>query len=160
MTSRFSSVSKDLQDLIENWEDKLKSLSGENIFLHKNSQGRNIKQIAGHMADSATNNTHRVIHLQYQESPISYPDYANLGNNDRWISIQNYQEKDWKQLVDLWSATNRHFAWIIDQLDENSLGAVWTSALQEEISLESMIMDFPRHFKLHLDEIEDLINRN
>jgi len=33
----------------------------------------------------------------------------------------------------------------------------WISALNEPVTLEDMIADYPRHFKLHYDEIVDLI---
>jgi hypothetical protein len=80
--------------LILEWEPKLVSLSEDIISFRRNSQNRTIKQIVGHMIDSATNNTHRIVHLQYQPSPLIYPDYANRGNNDRWIAIQNYQTEN------------------------------------------------------------------
>ena len=35
---------------------------------------------------------------------------------------------------------------------------MWISGINEEISLEAMVVDYPRHFKLHLDEISELIN--
>ncbi|MFO7669648.1 MAG: hypothetical protein R6W31_08330 [Bacteroidales bacterium] len=112
------------------------------------------------MVDSASNNTHRIVHLQYQESPVSFPDYANLGNNDRWIAIQNYQEEDWDVLVALWTATHRHIAHVITHVDQGKLDSVWVSALGVQVSLQDMIKDFPRHFKLHISEIEALINTN
>ena len=109
------------------------------------------------MIDSASNNTHRIIHLQYQESPISFPDYANLGNNDRWIAVQNYQEEDWTLITDLWEASHKHLAHLIRQVDMKRKNSLWISALGEEISLDKMINDFPRHMQLHLEEIEDLL---
>ncbi len=109
------------------------------------------------MIDSATNNTHRIIHLQYQESPIQFPDYANLGNNDRWIHLQNYQEEQWDLVVRLWALTNKHIVHVIKQVDEEMLGNIWTSALGEKVSLEDMISDYPRHINLHLKEIEEII---
>jgi hypothetical protein len=111
------------------------------------------------MVDSATNNTHRVIHMHYQESPVNYPDYANLGNNDRWIAIQNYQEEDWNRLIKLWVAVNQHFIHLIRQIEEPRLDKKWTTALNETINLREMINDYPRHFKLHLNEISELINQ-
>ena len=122
-----------------------------------NKQQRTIREIVGHMIDSATNNTHRIIHMHYQESPVSYPDYANLGNNDRWITIQNYLEEDWELLVNLWASSNSHIIHVIQQVDEAKLQQVWISALGEEVSLQEMIMDYPRHFRLHLQEIDELI---
>jgi len=109
----FESISRELLSLIEEWEPKLSALPDEVITQRRNSQNRNIKQIVGHMVDSASNNTHRVVHMQYQSSPLTFPDYANHGNNDRWIAIQNYQKEDWNNLVQLWKYANIHFAHVI-----------------------------------------------
>jgi len=67
------------------------------------SQYRNIKQILGHKIDSASNNTHRIVYLQYRESPCDYPNYATKGNNDKWIAIQDYL---------------RHLKLHLDEIDE------------------------------------------
>ena len=156
---KFESIGRELSSLIEQWEPKLLALCDDVITQRRNNQNRTIKQIVGHMVDSASNNTHRVVHLQYQVSPLTFPDYANLGNNDRWIAIQNYQDEQWNDLVQLWKYSNIHFAHVIRNIDIKKLDNIWISALGQEISLEAMIVDFPRHFKLHLDEINELINR-
>ena len=155
----FESISRELLSLIKEWEPKLSALPDQVISERRNSQHRTIKQIIGHMVDSASNNTHRVIHLQYQESPLNFPDYANLGNNDRWIAIQNYQEEDWKNLIRLWKYSNIHFCHVIQNINTEKLEQEWISALHEKITLKAMVLDYPRHFKLHLDEIDELINK-
>ena len=157
--NKFESISRELLSLIEEWQPKLLALGKDVITERRNSQNRTIKQITGHMADSASNNTHRVIHLQYQQSPLIFPCYASHGNNDRWIAIQNYQEKDWNDLVQLWKYTNMHFVYVIENVNTEKLDNVWISGLNEKISLEAMVVDFPRHFKLHLNEINELINK-
>lgn len=159
MIQAFKESYDELSTLISSWETKLANLPEATISKRINSQGRTIRQIVGHMVDSASNNTHRVIHMHYQSSPVKYPDYANLGNNNRWIAIQNYQEEDWAELVKLWVAVNRHFVHLIAQVDEGKLNQQWISALNERISLRGMIDDYPRHFKLHLNEISALINQ-
>jgi len=155
---KFEPISRELHSLIEEWEPILLALPDGVITQRQNSQNRTIKQIVGHMVDSASNNTHRVVHLQYQSSPLTFPDYANFGNNDRWIAIQNYQQEDWNDLVQLWKYTNIHFVHVIRNMNPEKLDNVWISALDEEVSLEAMVVDFPRHFKLHLSEINELRN--
>jgi hypothetical protein len=157
--NEFKSIIQELLNLINEWEPKLLALPEEVITERRNSQNRTIKQIVGHMVDSASNNTHRIIHLQYQQSPLIFPDYANLGNNDRWIAIQNYQDEEWKNLVQLWKYTNIHIVHVIQNINTEKLDNVWISALNEKISLKAMVVDFPRHFKLHCDEINELINK-
>jgi hypothetical protein len=159
MTDRFKPIAKELCDMINQWEPRLRGLDMEIRAGRKNRQERTIQQILGHMVDSATNNTHRIIHLQNLNCHLNYPDYANKGNNDKWIAIQRYQEEDWNLVVDLWASTNRHIAHVIEQVNEGKLGRTWVTALKEEITLEEMITDFPGHFRLHLSEIEELINQ-
>ena len=112
----FELNNEELLRLVSEWELRLLSLPEEVIGNRRNIQNRTIKQIVGHMVDSASNNTHRIIHLQYNSSPLIYPDYANLGNNDRWIAIQNYQNENWENLVQLWKYSNLHIAHVIDEV--------------------------------------------
>ena len=154
----FELNNKELLRLVSEWELRLLSLPEEVIGNRRNIQNRTIKQIVGHMVDSASDNTHRIIHLQYNSSPLIYPDYANLGNNDRWIAIQNYQNENWENLVQLWKYSNLHIAHVIDNVNPEKLNNEWISALQQRVSLKAMILDYLSHFKLHLNEIEDLIN--
>lgn len=83
------------------WYEEISKLDNSDNLLKTNSQNRTVKMIIGHMVDSVSNNTHRLIHMQYQESPLILSNYANNGNNDRWISIQNYQMKDWHNHLSL-----------------------------------------------------------
>jgi hypothetical protein len=153
----FESITGEILDLIGEWESRLLGFPNEIITAKKNSQGRTVKQIVGHMVDSASNNRHRIVHLQYQPSPLVYPDYANLGNNDRWIAIQNYQDENWENLVQLWKYSNIHICHVINHVNQEKLDNEWISALNKHITLKSMIVDYLPHLKLHLGEIEDLI---
>lgn len=153
----FTANNAELRHLTTIWEPKLLDLPAEILSLRKNSQGRTIQQIVGHMIDSASNNTHRIIHLQYQASPLIYPDYANLGNNDKWIAIQHYQTENWHDLVKLWKYANYHIAHVIEHLDHSCLDNEWINALNGRVTLKEMALDYLNHFKLHLNEITQLI---
>ena len=155
----FNTNNTRMLELMAVWKPRLLALSEDVVSNRRNSQNRNIKQILGHMVDSATNNTHRIIHLQYQGNPLIFPDYAALGNNDRWISIQNYQTENWSDLVQLWKYSNRHIIHVINNVNPDKLDNIWLSALDEEVSLRNMINGYLSHFELHMNEIEELINR-
>ncbi len=156
----FSNVTSGILDGLNVWVDRLSLLSDETIKNKKNSQGRTIKQILGHMVDSASNNTHRIIHLQYQDSPVSFPNYASNGNNDRWIAIQNYQTEDWNNLVQLWKYSHLHLIHVIENVNQEKLNNEWISGSEDgNVSLKDMITDFLRHFHLHLGEIDELIKQ-
>lgn len=152
----FSQTSDEILEAIEGEVPFLFSLSEDVISTRFNKQNRTIKQILGHLVDSASNNTHRMIHLQYQQSPLAFPDYANLGNNDRWIAIQNYQAEDWSHLIQLWKYANLHTVHIINNVDMSKLNNEWITALGERVSLKEMIESYLPHLHLHIKEIHEL----
>lgn len=148
-----------LLQLLTEWEAKLAALPEEVISDRRNAQNRGIRQILGHLVDSASNNTHRVVHLQYRESPCSFPNYATFGNNDRWIAIQNYQNEDWQTLIQLWKFTNLHLVHVIRNVDSSKIDNQWISGENSMVTLGRMIADYLPHLRLHLGEMEELISR-
>jgi hypothetical protein len=153
-----TSVTNEILTLIEEWVPLLTSLPVDIITLRRNSQNRTIKQILGHTVDSTSNNIHRIIHLQYQQSPLSFPNYATFGNNDRWIAIQDYQNEEWMNLTQLWKYSLLHLCHVMRNVDSSKLGNEWIAGPGEKFTLEDMINGFTGHLKLHLSEINDLIN--
>jgi len=145
--------------LLEVWEPRLLALSEETTSTRTNIQNRSIRQILGHLFDSASNNTHRIVHLQYSENPMSFPNYAISGNNDRWIAIQDYQHENWYNLVQLWKFANLHLIHVIRNVNQEKLENQWISGEDKLISLRENIEGYLPHLELHLKEIEELINQ-
>ncbi len=152
------SITEEIISITEAWYPKLTLLPDDTITRRRNSQNRTIKQILGHTIDSTSNNIHRIVHLQYQPSPLVFPNYATFGNNDRWIAIQDYQNEEWKSLTELWKYSLLHLCHVIRNVDESKLKNKWIAGPGETASLEEMINDFTRHLYLHLSEINDLIS--
>lgn len=155
----FETSCLNLIHLLEVWEPRLLALSEEVISDRKNNQNRSIRQILGHLFDSVSNNTHRIVHLQYRENPMTFPNYATFGNNDRWIAIQDYQHENWHNLVQLWKYANLHLIHVIRNVDLTKLENQWISGEDKLISLRENIEYYPQHFELHLKEMEDLIGQ-
>jgi hypothetical protein len=150
-------ISEEIIDLIKIWEPKLKSLPVETITQRRNSQNRTIKQILGHLIDSTSNNIHRIVHLQNLPSPLIFPNYASMGNNDRWISIQNYQGEDWMNMIQYLKYSLYHYCYIIQNINDEKLNNQWIAGPGKMLSLQELVTEFLKHFKLHLSEIEELI---
>ena len=153
----FSQNNEKMRALLHSWEPRLAALSEQIVTERTNRQQRNIREIVGHIADSASNNIHRIVHLQYQPNPLVFPDYANLGNNDRWIAIQNYNGENWPDLVQLWKYSTLHVIHVMENINPDKLDNVWLSGLGEPVTLREMAQDYLRHFELHLGEIEELL---
>jgi hypothetical protein len=156
----FTDVTAGVLSGLEAWEAKLAELPKDTISSKRNTQNRTIKHILGHMVDSASNNIHRIVHLQYRENPLSFPNYASNGNNDRWIAIQNYQDENWGDLIKLWKYSHLHWIHVVKNVRPDKLEHEWISGSNYgNIKLKDMIVDFLRHFNLHLDEIQELIDQ-
>ena len=118
-------ITTEILALIDEWYPRLSSLQEEVITNRRNSQDRTIKQILGHTIDSTSNNIHRIVHLQNQSSPLVFPNYATFGNNDRWIAIQNYQNEDWRNMVELWKYSLLHLSHVIGSVVIGKLNHEW-----------------------------------
>lgn len=150
----FSSVTLEIRDLVHLWENKLSHLSSTTITNNKNSQGRSIKQIIGHMIDSASNNHQRMIRLQYHTS-LTFPDYSQ--ENELWVDLQDYQNADWENLIQLWKAYNLHIIQIISSINQASLDNTWNNLKNKKSTLKELIEIYPVHFRIHIEEINELI---
>ncbi len=155
--TEFLAITKEIHAILKEWEPRLESLPVETITERKNSQERTIKMILGHLIDSTSNNIHRIVHLQYQTSPLTFPNYATFGNNDRWIEIQNYQDEDWQQMIQLWKYSTLHFCHVINNVNDDKLENEWIAGPGRNITLRTMIIFYLDHLKLHLAEISKLL---
>jgi hypothetical protein len=153
-------ITGEIKTLTHLWFPRLSEMKVSEISGRRNSQNRNIKQILGHLIDSATNNTHRIINLQNLPSPLEFPNYASNGNNDRWIAIQDYENEDWNTMISLWKYSQLHLCHVISCIDPDKLSNEWIAGPGRYISLGEMVNDYTRHLRLHLSEIEDLLHES
>jgi hypothetical protein len=53
-----------------------------------------------------------------------------------------------------------HICHVIENVNPVKLDNEWIPGPEKKLALEAMITDFPRHLKLHLAEISELINKD
>jgi len=150
----FTNITTGIAQVLKTWESLLTSLPIEVITERRNRQNRNIKQILGHLIDSASNNHQRMVRLQYNKDLV-FPDYRQ--DNDLWIAIQNYQISDWSNLIQLWKFYNLHIIQVINQVDSSTLKNTWTDFEGTKVTLEEMITGYLGHLNLHIGEIQELM---
>ena len=115
--NNFIHVTTGITQVIEAEEKLLSSLPVEVITQRRNGQNRTIKQILGHLINSASNNHQRMVRLQYSKDLLFFPDYTQ--DNDLWIVLQDYQNADWSNLIQLWKFYNLHIIQVIHSIDKN-----------------------------------------
>lgn len=143
----------EIEKIVDEWEEKLLALPEDIITERRNHQNRTIKQLLGHLIDSASNNHQRMVRLQYNKILI-FPDYTQ--DNDRWIAIQDYQHADWKNLVQLWKSFNLQMVHLIKSIDKSTLDNYWTDFEGNKVSLKDMVKGYPWHLNLHINDIKEL----
>jgi hypothetical protein len=154
MNAEIKSLILEIESLVIKWEPKLLNLSDDMLDKKRNIQNRTIKQVLGHLIDSASNNHQRMVRLHLNKK-LEFPDYRQ--DNDRWISIQHYQEESWYNLVKLWKFYNFHMLHLIGNINTSALSNSWNDFEGNTVSLSQMISGYVDHLKLHLLEIQELI---
>jgi len=152
----FIPITDGIQKVIEVEESFLRDLPVEVITLRRNKQNRTVKQILGHLIDSASNNHQRMVRLQYSKDLLFFPDYRQ--DNDLWIALQDYQNADWENLIQLWKFYNLHIIQVIKSVDLTKLDSYWCDFEGTKVTLKEMIEGYLDHLYLHINEIKDLVN--
>lgn len=152
----FSHVTHGILKHIDTWEQKLIDLPVGIITEKRNKQNRTIKQILGHLIDSAANNHQRMVRLQYNNK-LDFPDYQQ--DNDLWIALQDYQHADWNTTIQMWKYYNLHMIQVIKSVDQTKLDNSWQSFEDITVTLRQMIDGYLGHLELHLNEIQELIDK-
>ena len=106
------------------------------------------KEILGHLLDSAANNHHRFVRAQYQ-GELSMPGYAQ----ENWVSTQHYKDRTWKDLVEFWTAYNRHLLHLMQRVPAERLQIPCRIGDDETVTLEFLMTDYVRHLQHHWDQI-------
>lgn len=152
--TNFSYITDGIAKVIETEERLLNDLSEEVITQRINRQNRTIKQILGHLIDSASNNHQRMVRLQYSKDLLFFPDYRQ--DNDLWIALQDYQNADWANLIQLWKFYNLHIIHVITSVDVTKLDNYWCDFEGTKVTLKEMIEGYLDHLHLHMKEIHEL----
>ena len=152
----FSNITNGILWYIDAWEQKLIDLPVDTISNKRNKQNRTIKQILGHLIDSAANNHQRMIRLQYNKK-LDFPDYQQ--DNDLWIALQDYQNADWITIIQLWKYYNLHIIQVIKSVDRTKLDNSWQSFEDNIVTLRQMIEGYLGHIELHFNEIQELTDK-
>ena len=117
------------------------------------------KEILGHLIDSAANNHQRFVRGQLKEDMV-FNGYAQAA----WVKIQDYQGRNWQEIVELWAAYNLQIAHIMDLIPEairfravsqHNLHkiAFLTVPAHEPTCLEYFMVDYVGHVEHHLKQI-------
>jgi hypothetical protein len=109
-----------------------------------------IKEIVGHLVDSAANNHQRFVRAQ-QAAEFSFPGYQQ----DAWVESQDYQGRPWHELVDFWRLYNRHVAHVIRLTPDSAADIPCRIGAAGPVTLRFLMEDYLAHLQHHLRQIQE-----
>jgi hypothetical protein len=110
------------------------------------------REILGHLIDSACNN-HRRFVIGRGPSPVVFDGY----NQDDWVERQRYAKVPFRDLVELWSAYNRHLAHIIAVTPAETFAISGRSYDGTDVTLGFLMQDYVKHLRHHLEQLHTLL---
>ena len=106
------------------------------------------KEIMGHLTDSAQSNIRRFIVAQYEETPVIVYD------QDKWVSIANYQQWDTADIIDLWYLLNKQ---VVEILKNTSAEMARRNCQTQELhTIEWLAADYIKHLRHHVHQVLEL----
>ena len=149
----------ELRDTLDRARPFLEKMSDE-ISGRRPAPGKwSPREIIGHLIDSASNNHQRFVRAQFRDD-LDFPGY----DQDAWVSVQQYQDAVWRELVALWYYFNLHIARVMesaanDERDRprarhNLDEIAWkTVPRNQSATLDYFMRDYVGHLKHHLSQI-------
>jgi DinB family protein len=126
----------------------LRAISSADAALRPKPVAWSIKEELGHLIDSAINNYARIIRVQTENAP------ALTGyEQDAWVERQSYQDRDWLELISLWSALNGHLLAAVRRIPAPALDRICTIGAAKPMTLGFVIEDYVDHMVHHLQHI-------
>jgi len=102
-----------------------------------------LKEMVGHLIDSASNNHQRFVRLQLAER-LSFPGYGA----EEWKRVSAVASFDYEMLVALWKTYNLFLLHLIKNMDEGALDHYWEMD-NERKSLKFLVVDYFSHLGWH-----------
>lgn len=141
-------VSQQLKDMVDSARPRLLAISEARASEKPVPDKWALKEILGHLIDSASNNHQRIVRMQ---------EVANLGtftySQQHWVNSQHYFEERWEDIVEFWYLYNTHLSHVIAHVAPGSLENVCDMGYAKPAGLRFVIQDYVRHVQHHLDQI-------
>jgi hypothetical protein len=117
------------------------------------------REVVGHLIDSACNNHRRFVVGQSSPSLV-FDGY----DGDEWVRLQHYAQVPWRDLVQLWTAYNRHLERVIasagdDVVARPKLPHNYDQILGEQYApdqpqtLGALMLDYIEHMRHHFEQV-------
>jgi DinB family protein len=148
MNNPFSAIASDLGRTVAQAKPLLLELDNADTTARPSENKWAMKEILGHLLDSASNNHQRFVRATLQGS-LTFPGY----DQNALVDLQRFADVDWIFLVDFWAAYNRFLAHVINSLPAEAAAVGCNIGSNKPATLEWIAADYVAHLKHHLNQI-------
>jgi hypothetical protein len=141
-------ISEKILEIVTSARPRLLAIAPESARRKERAEDWSKQEILGHLVDSALNNHQRVVRGALNAA-ANFPPYEQ----NRWVEVQGYNERDWKELVKLWAQCNLHLCRMLDRLPEAALSNPCNIGKEAPVALGFVVEDYLRHLNMHLSQI-------
>jgi len=141
----------------------LATLSESVVAWRPSATAWSIKEIIGHLIDSAAHNHQRFVRAELQ-ADLVFPGY----DQDDWVRAQAYHSAPWGPLLTLWQSYNLHLARVMATMPASirerrrethnfhQIGFRSFSA-DRPVTLDDLMEDYVLHLEHHLAQVRDRV---
>ncbi|MFQ3621709.1 MAG: hypothetical protein SNJ78_12295 [Spirochaetales bacterium] len=104
-----------------------------------------LKEMVGHLIDSASNNHQRFMRLQLVDT-LTFPPY----DAEEWRKVSQVADLDYRFLATFWKQYNAFLLHLIQHMDPATLDHCWV-VKEERKPLNFLVKDYFRHLSWHVD---------
>ncbi len=120
--------------------------------LREKEEGWSIKEILGHLFDSASNNHQRL--LRYVKGgELKFPGY----DQEEFVRRANYRDFEYLDLLPLWYCQNKLLAHIYDHIPEEDRESAIRVGDREAASIRRLMEDYFAHMEVHEEQVKRIL---
>jgi hypothetical protein len=144
------SVAAELTRVVDRTAPELRLIGDDAARAKPQRDVWSVKEILGHLIDSAVNNHHRFVRAQLSRE-LSFPGYEQ----NAWVAAQDYQSRPWLQLVEFWVLYNHHLAHVIARMPDTAANVPCRIGTDEPVVLQALVQHYVAHLRHHLEQIQE-----
>ena len=141
-------ISEKILEIVPSARLGLFAIPPESVRRKERAEDWSKHEILGHLIDSAMNNHQRVVRGALNAA-ANFPPYEQ----NRWVEVQGYNERDWEELVEMWALSNLHLCRMLDRLPAEALNNPCNIGKEAPVALGFVVDDYLRHLNMHLSQI-------
>jgi hypothetical protein len=139
-------ILNEILSVCDSFPDQVRAIPDDQFILKPTNKWSK-KEVLGHLIDSAAVNIQRFVRGQIEDSPQIWYD------QDRWVSVQSYQNQDTLSLITLWESINRQLVYIAAYIPEKDLERKCMMKDGQLVTLQCLIEDYLSHLLHHVKQI-------